>query len=314
MNPLPGPVITPDGPTSFCIGDSVELTASGFSTYVWSTTETTPSILVNTTGTYTVTVTDLMNCQNSTNISVTVFSLPLVDAGTAVPYCVGDSVQLNASGALNYVWSTDPTLSSTTISNPYSIASANTWYYVQGTDGNNCVNNDSVSVTVNPLPAAPANTFVTSNYTLVTDCSAAVQWYLNGSAIPAPEGIQQIYTLTGNGTYWVTCTDANSCTSLNSDTVVVNGWSIEESNRINNFELFPNPNNGTFTLRFDLLSTEEIELTIMDLSGRILFTEQSVSSAGQFTKTMDLNSLAKGVYLIQLNVADGKITRQLIIQ
>lgn len=65
--------ITPSGPTTFCQGGSVTLTASSGDTYLWSTNETTQSIVVTTAATYSVVVTDAQNCSStSANVTVTV--------------------------------------------------------------------------------------------------------------------------------------------------------------------------------------------------------------------------------------------------
>ncbi len=65
------PNITPDGPTSFCTGGSVTLTADAGVSYLWSTSETTQSIVVTTSGNYTVAVTDGSNC-TATSLPTTV--------------------------------------------------------------------------------------------------------------------------------------------------------------------------------------------------------------------------------------------------
>ena len=54
VNPLPTATISANGPTTFCAGGSVLLTASAASSYSWSTGETTQSITVTTSGSYTV--------------------------------------------------------------------------------------------------------------------------------------------------------------------------------------------------------------------------------------------------------------------
>ena len=54
--------IIPDGPTTFCNGGSITLTATAGSTYLWNTGATTQSILVNTSGTYS---TSVDGCPNS---------------------------------------------------------------------------------------------------------------------------------------------------------------------------------------------------------------------------------------------------------
>lgn len=78
VDSLPNPVITAGGATTFCQGNSVTLDAgAGYTSYLWSGSETTQSIVVSTAGTYSVNVSN--NCGNTTAaISVTVNSLPTV--------------------------------------------------------------------------------------------------------------------------------------------------------------------------------------------------------------------------------------------
>lgn len=69
--------ITASGPTTFCAGDSVTLTGSGAPNYSWSPTGSTSSTInVNSTGSYTLTVTDSNGCIGTATQSVTVNSLP----------------------------------------------------------------------------------------------------------------------------------------------------------------------------------------------------------------------------------------------
>jgi PKD repeat protein len=59
----PKPTITASGPETFCAGDSVILTSSVAESYSWSTGDTTRSIVVRTSGNYTVLVTNTDQCQ-----------------------------------------------------------------------------------------------------------------------------------------------------------------------------------------------------------------------------------------------------------
>ena len=73
---LPTAIITPNGPTTFCQGNSVILTASAANYYVWSDDETTQSITGTTPGSYTVTCTDGNGC-SATSAPTVVEVLPL---------------------------------------------------------------------------------------------------------------------------------------------------------------------------------------------------------------------------------------------
>ncbi len=66
------PVITVNGPTTFCNGSSVVLDAGMFRHYIWSSGETTESIVATTTGTYTITATDTIGCVGTNTASQTV--------------------------------------------------------------------------------------------------------------------------------------------------------------------------------------------------------------------------------------------------
>ncbi len=80
VNPNPTPTIqsTPDGKTEFCQGDSVTLDAGpGYKTYSWSSGEKTQSIVVKTSGSYSVTVTDTNDCSGQSAVKkIVVFQTP----------------------------------------------------------------------------------------------------------------------------------------------------------------------------------------------------------------------------------------------
>lgn len=309
VNPLPGPVITPSGPTDFCDGGSVILYASGFSSYVWTPSGTADSLLVNTSGTYTVTVTDSMGCQNSTSQVVNVFTLPTIDAGTATPYCDGDSTQLLASGGESYVWTPNSDLNDNTVSNPYVSTSTSGWYYVVGTDANGCIGDDSVFVTVNPLPAAPLVTYVSATQLIVSGTPNGNQWYYNGNPIPGETG--QSYTIPAFqvGQYWTNITDANGCTSENSDTIVFT-ISTNDLSALNGISIFPNPNSGIFNVNFEKSNFENAIVEIYDATGKIILSEMITRSANLF----DIREYNNGLYLMRISVSGEQLTYRIVKQ
>ncbi len=94
VNPKPTAIIS--GDQNICLGESTILTASGGSTYLWSTTSTAASINVSptTNTTYSVTVTDANGCVGSTSVAVT------VDPGTLTCTTQNITVYLSAAGAV----------------------------------------------------------------------------------------------------------------------------------------------------------------------------------------------------------------------
>lgn len=140
-----------DNTFTLCPGDSLELRTSGtFSSYDWSTNETTASILVFEEGTYSVDVTTSSGCIINASQEVTSFDEPVVNA-TADPSTVneGETSQLTASGLADYVWEPAETLSSATIADPIASPLVTTTYTVTGQDVNGCRGEFSLEVIVN---------------------------------------------------------------------------------------------------------------------------------------------------------------------
>ncbi len=197
-----------------CIGQSVTLSGSGASSYSWNLGVINGTSFVPTsTTTYTVTGTDVNGCTNTDQVTVTVNTLPSIQAGTDVTVCSGQSVTLNGSGADSYSWDLSVLDGISFI--PISTAT----YTVTGTDANGCTNTDQVTVTVNTLPSVQAGTDVTvcsgQSVTLNGSGADSYSWDLG-----VLDGTSFIPTSTA--TYTVTGTDANGCTNTDQVTVTVN--------------------------------------------------------------------------------------------
>ena len=151
VHPLPNVQISASGPTSFCQGSSVQLNATGGSTYLWSTGQTGSSISVSGSGTYTALATSNQGCQDSSNaISVTVNPLPTVSIQAQGPlaFCPGQSVNLSAQGAQSYSWSNGLT------GNAIQVTQAGNFSAI-GTDSLGCQSSSNALTTgFHPVPTA----------------------------------------------------------------------------------------------------------------------------------------------------------------
>jgi len=139
--------VSTSGPTTFCQGDSVTLTANGASTYLWSTGQTTSSITVNATGSYTVTGTSSCGTNSATtSVQVNQFPVPSIALSGPTTFCQGDSLVISAGGGTNYLWSTGAIVNTITAftSNTYTVTISNLCGSVS----------TSVTTIVNPLPTS----------------------------------------------------------------------------------------------------------------------------------------------------------------
>jgi hypothetical protein len=190
-------------------------------TYAWSGAGTinTPTMssteIYNATSTlYSVTVSNA--CASVMNSGTpTVNSLPSVTANaSSTVTCANDLVTFTGSGAVSYSWNngvTDGVAYSTT---------GTMYYVVTGTDGNGCMNTDSIMVTVNSLPTVTANSSSTSICTedMVTlTGSGAVSYSWNNGVTDG-----MAFSPTGTMYYTVIGTDVNGCMNIDSIMVIVN--------------------------------------------------------------------------------------------
>ena len=133
-----------------CEGTGVTLTASGGVSYSWITTgDSTSSISVSpqTTTQYIVSVMNANGCADLDSVIVNVNALPLANAGPDQVYCGNSPIVLNASGGTAYHWMPGNFQTASIQVTP----AATTSYVVQVMDANNCVNFDTVVITVMPF-------------------------------------------------------------------------------------------------------------------------------------------------------------------
>lgn len=109
------PTINITGTNILCMGDTTTLTASGGTSYQWSSGDNTSSVTVNPARdtSYSVQVTDTEGCTNTDTIAISITNPPTVNAGPDQTICTGDNINITAKAdGTHYLWSNgDTTLS-----------------------------------------------------------------------------------------------------------------------------------------------------------------------------------------------------------
>jgi gliding motility-associated-like protein len=117
--------------------------------FLWSTGETSEEIIVNTEGSYTLTVSNKCGSAQA-DIFVTVFDLPELNAGSDTTILLGTSAWLKAQGYGNFLWNPPIGLSCSNCPDPKVFLKETTTYTLIITDKNGCQSIDSVTVFVDP--------------------------------------------------------------------------------------------------------------------------------------------------------------------
>lgn len=285
-----------------CAGQQASVSASGATSYTWSTGANSSSISVTPSSTtvYTVTGAGGNGCTMAVTSTVAVNQLPTVTA-TSATICAGDQAVISGSGANTYTWNTGATAGSISVT-PTSTST----YTVTGADNNGCSNTATGVVTVNAVPSTPT---VTSNGNVLTSSSATGnQWYFNNAAISGATG--QTYTTTQSGSYYVIVTNSSGC-SATSQTVTVNSTGIMGMNSAE-LNLYPNPTSGAVTVSVNTPGTVRVEI-VNSIGQKIL--ERSINDCGSGCKnTFDLSGYQDGVYLFRILTEEGSYVKPILLK
>jgi len=202
-----------------CQNESVVLSASGAVFYSWDNSVSDGVSFVPISSLiYTVTGTDANGCTGTDQVAVTVNVLPIVDAGSDLTVCQGQSVTLTGSGANTYTWTNG-------VQNGVSfVPSLGTQVYtVTGTSAQGCTATNQLSVTSNPNPiiSAGPDQLVCSgdNVTLSATGGSNLTW---NNGVVDGVAFQPIST----ATYTVTGTSSAGCTALDQVVVTVNALPV----------------------------------------------------------------------------------------
>ena len=79
-----------------------------------------------------------------------------------------------------------------------------------------------------------------------------------------------------------------------------------------NFSVFPNPSNGSFNIQFNKWPGEKLAIKIYDLSGKLIYDENYLSSDG-LSKKIQLKNFSSGIYLLNVSSGNFKETKKITI-
>jgi hypothetical protein len=274
------PIVSVNSGT-ICSGQSFTMTPSGATTYTYSNGSDVVTSSVN--ASYTVTGTDANGCENTAVSALSVNALPIVSVNSGT-ICAGQSFTMTPSGAATYAYSNGSDVVT---------SSVNASYTVTGTDANGCANTAVSALSVNALPVVTAvtnNTLLCVGQTATLSVSGATTYTWsttdNTAAVAVSPTVQTTYTVNG--------TDANGCsntTTVTQDVSLCTGI-VTLTNSNSSINLYPNPNNGLFTI--ELTSTSKVIVT--NALGQIVIAE--TFEAGKHS--LDIHNEATGVYFVKV--------------
>ena len=108
-----------------------------------------------------------------------------------------------------------------------------------------------------------------------------------------------------NGCSNAVCDNTNVTTFLNVAPI---------TNPSSSFNIYPNPNNGTFQIALEDKHTGAIDVKVFDQLGQQVYSKKYQSKSEKFEKSINLNNLANGNYNVVIQYGSTSKTQQFIIQ
>ncbi len=292
--------VVPCGTNGIQIGDSTEY----LHTYLWSpyagldnpfVSNPTANPWQNTT--FIITKTSLTTqCFSTDTVIVNIPSTsPTVSISGDTIICFGDTMHLiaNSNPNVSYNWT-----NGSNQANFDEIVLASKYIVATVTDANNCKGIDSVYAVVNdlPNPFIGNDTTINKNQTLTLNAGSYQNFIWNTGEITQTIILDSNNLAEGGQIFSVFVTDNNSC--VGSDSILINFITgIKELAKINNISIYPNP--ATDFVNIDWNSNIIIqELSIYDISGRLVFRKEISNKANKITT--NISELSKGNYIIIL--------------
>jgi hypothetical protein len=299
---------------SICIGSSATITASGLSTYSWSTGSNMAAIVVSPSLTTTYTLDGASGpCPANAAITLTVKPASLVQVSIApsATICAGTTATLSATGNYSiFNWSNGGSGSNIVIA-----PGASTNFSVQaGGSQNGCLGSSSLAVIVSPNPLS---ILTISNTTCIDSvCNGFVAAFSSGGITPYTYSIQggNCNALPCNnlcaGFYKLVTTDSMGCKSYNFfsiECLPVNTTGFEELNSGGmRLTVFPNPARAEVTISCE----SQFSYSLFSTLGQVLRTGES----GAGTVRVDIQTLAAGIYYVVAKAGNETVTRKLVVE
>ncbi len=163
----------------------------------------------------------------------------------------------------------------------------------------NVTNNTKNKVTIN----------VNGNL-LTASHGLSFRWYLNDTLIAWANS--KVYSVPESGTYYVAIIDSNGCPDTSATVYITVG--IEHLAPGISIKVFPNPSQGKFSLVWKEQNSEWIEISLFDITGRQRFSERIPGQSSTLSKTIDVESLGKGIYFLRVIIDEAILYKKVVLQ
>ena len=179
-----------------------------------------------------------------------------------------------------------------------------------------------VDLTMQVNLSIPDSTFQTQQistsaayiFTAMNGSNSTYTWNF-GDNTPVETGEQVTHIFAQNGLYQVTfeVIDSIGCSSSYSIDLLINTVGIEEISA-SSFLVYPNPSRDVFNISFTSETVQNLKVRVLNVVGEELIADDLQQFVGEYTKQINLQDNAKGIYFLEIETDNGIINKKLILQ
>ena len=261
----------------------------------------------------------------SDNLTVNMLELPTATLSGEASICYGDSTQLTVELTGLSPWE----IITGNLADTFDIEQSPWSHWVKPettteftissvTHANGCTNTGSGNALVTvydlPQPDLGPDTNICINHVITLNPGSFVsyEWFDSST------GSEFVFNASNYGIgitdVSVTVTDENGCEAEATVSVNVEECAgIEELYNLN-IGIYPNPNNGTFTLKLNSSEINKINYRIVNSIGNVLFKVKDIQINGEYENTIDLSDYSEGIYFLIIESKNGIINKKIVVQ
>ena len=119
--------------------------------------------------------------------------------------------------------------------------------------------------------------------------------------------------ISSSGLYWLVVTDSLSCPvdTAHYNAELHTGFS---DFGINDLKVYPNPSRDIFNIVFSSNTVQELDVSVVNMLGEFILKDHLEDFIGEYTKQINLEENAKGMYFLEIETDNGIIKKKLILQ
>ncbi|PLX04802.1 MAG: hypothetical protein C0595_01780 [Marinilabiliales bacterium] len=310
-------------PETICVGESTSLMAnpvggSGTYTYSWisipdgfTSDEQNPLASPEVNTSYIVSVNDGIIIMTDT-VDITVNEVPVVNLGDDQILCGEIEYTLDAGNeGASYLWSTGDETQTIVAT-----GSGEVEFWVDVTNAGGCTSRDEIVLTFADYPVVDIGADTTlcgkSNITLNAANEGSSYLWSTGDETQTivvdtagfGYGVQNISVVV-TSPYGCDAEDEIAVDFLDCTGINENAAKVE-------FSVYPNPGDGLININFNSISSDKINIRIIDLSGKVVYSEKDILVNSNLKKQINLRNSAKGVYSIFVE-GDGYVLDKKVV-